>query len=78
MITLSTEMILTLQQLKRIGNKTILKLTQQIQTPISSLDQLYRFWKTLKGKDFESKTKEDLDDANRIAKRIIFNANKRE
>ncbi|RGD33377.1 DNA-processing protein DprA [Bacteroides sp. AM18-9] len=72
MITLSTEMILTLQQLKRIGNKTILKLTQQIQTPISSLDQLYRFWKTLKGKDFESKTKEDLDDANRIAKRIIF------
>ena len=40
MITLSTEMILTLQQLKRIGNKTILKLTQQIQTPISSLDQI--------------------------------------
>lgn len=78
MITLSTEMILTLLQLKRIGNKTILKLTQQIQTPISSLEQLYRFWRTLKGKDFESKTKEDLDDANRIAKRIIFNANKRE
>lgn len=72
MITLSTEMILTLLQLKRIGNKTILKLTQQIQTPISSLEQLYRFWRTLKGKDFESKTKEDLDDANRIAKRIIF------
>lgn len=43
-------MILTLQQLDGIGNKTILKIANQAPTSIGDFGQLCDFWKSLKGK----------------------------
>lgn len=75
-MALRTEYILTLQLLEGIGNKTILKIVDQISTPIESLDQLYSFWKTLKGKKFQNISEEDIIDANAAARRIIYNSEK--
>ena len=60
-MTLSTEMILTLQQLDGIGNKTILKIANQAPTSIGDFGQLCDFWKSLKGKKFESFSKRDFE-----------------
>lgn len=68
---LSSEMILTLQQLEGIGNKTIFKMTSLINTSITSLEDLYSFLKKQKGKKIEAITKDDLANANLLAKRII-------
>lgn len=73
-MALKTEYILTLQLLEGIGNKTIFKIVDQINSPIESLDELYAFWGTLKGKKFQNITSEDIFDANRAAKRIIANS----
>lgn len=71
---LTTELILTLQQLEGIGNKTIFKIAEQVKAPIVSLSELCDFWTSLKGKKFESITSYDLEEANRAAKRIINRA----
>lgn len=72
---LSHEIVLTLQQLEGIGNKTILsKIGSNVTTPISSLADLFILWPSLKGKKIESITDENLIDANRIAKKIIYQA----
>lgn len=72
---LSHEIVLTLQQLEGIGNKTILsKIGSNVTTPISSLEDLFILWSSLKGKKFESITDDNLIDANRIAKKIIYQA----
>lgn len=60
-MALSTEMILTLQQLNGIGNKTIFKIADTVKTSIQGIEQLCQFWKTLKGKKLESIDTEDLD-----------------
>lgn len=74
---LTSELIITLQQLEGIGNKTILsKIGENISTPIQSLDELYSFWKTLKGKKFNSISNYDLKEANKSAKHIIALAKK--
>ena len=69
-MTLSTEMILTLQQLDGIGNKTILKIANQAPTSIGDFGQLCDFWKSLKGKKIESFSKSDLEYAYQTALRI--------
>lgn len=72
---LTPELVITLQQLEGIGNKTILsKIGVKITSPIQTLSELYSFWKTFKGKKFESKKNFEFIEANRIAKRIIGKA----
>lgn len=66
-----SEIILTLKMLKGIGNKTILKIAQQAKGNINNIDELICFWATLKGKNFEKVTAEDLVAAHRSAIRII-------
>lgn len=73
-MALSTEYIITLQQLDGIGNKTILKIANQAIGDITSLIQLCEFWKTLKGKKIESISDDDLEQANRVAHRIMERA----
>ena len=70
-MALSTELILTLQQLDGIGNKTIFKLANQVSISICDLEQLCGFWKSLKGKKVEAISKEDLEEAYHTAQRII-------
>lgn len=70
-MALSSEIILTLQQLNGIGTKTILKIAEQSRKKIADIKDLCVLWKTLKGKKIETITSQDLIDANDIAKRII-------
>lgn len=71
---LKSEFILTLQLLDGIGNKTIFKIIDLISSPIESLEELCTFWGTLKGKKFQNISKEDIEDANLVARRIISNS----
>lgn len=71
---ISKEIILTLQQLDGIGNKTIFKIAELVKSPITSLSELCDFWSSLKGKKFESIASEDLEDAYQTANRIIKQA----
>ena len=64
-------MILTLQQLKGIGNKTIFKICESENSSISDIDEVYDVLKKQKGKKFENLVKDDIMDANSYAKRII-------
>lgn len=73
-MALKAEYILTLQLLKGIGNKTIFKIVDKISSSIDSLDELCSFWETLKGKKFQNISREDIEDANTEARRIIFNS----
>lgn len=70
-MSLSKEMILTLQQLKGIGNKTIFKICENEKSSISDVDDVYDVLKKQKGKKFENFVKEDIVEANSYAKRII-------
>lgn len=73
-MSVPSEIILTLKMLKGIGNKTILKIIQQAKNDINNLDELLRFWATLKGKTFEKVTEDDLVEAHQSAIRIISNS----
>ncbi len=73
---LTTELIITIQQLSGIGNKTIFKIVEQVKTPITSLPELCDFWSSLKGKKLEAITSNDLEEANGLARRIIDIADK--
>ena len=65
----NTELLITLQQLKGFGNKTILNLATSLD--FNSVEELYQYWGNLKGKKYSKVTKEDLASANRAANRII-------
>lgn len=72
---LTPELVITLQQLEGIGNKTILtKIGDKISSPIQNVSELSSLWKTLKGKKFESITEYEIVEANKIAKRILSKA----
>ena len=68
---IKTEYILTLKLLDGIGNKSIFKIIENIINPITSLDELLSFLKTLKGKKFLNISYDDIFEANVMAKRII-------
>ena len=70
-MTLSTKMILTLQQLDGIGNKTIFKIADSAKIPIEEIEQLCKLLKTLKGKKFESVNNEKLESAYKKALSIL-------
>lgn len=74
MAPMTTDLILTLQQLPGIGAKTIFKIVEQVKKPISTLSELETFWNTLKGKKLESITQYDLKEANDKANHIIRRA----
>lgn len=74
---LTPELIITLQQLKGIGNRTILsKIGERILTPISTLDELYSHLTTIKRKKIESISEYELIEANKSAKKIITRTEK--
>ena len=69
---LSKEMILTLQQLDGIGNKTIFnQIAKYVTNTIDHISQLCEFWKTLRGKKIQAITEYDLYKAHDVALRII-------
>lgn len=70
-MALSTEIILTLQQLDGVGHKTILKVAEAVKAPILGVEQLCQFWKTLKGKKLESIDTEELENAYKKALSIL-------
>ena len=65
------EHILTLQQLPGIGNKTIFKIIENSHSDITSVDDIYTAVKSLKGKKFQSITKDDIIEGYDSAQRII-------
>ena len=69
-MALNTEIILTLRQLKGFGTKTIINISKT-DKDISTIEKLCLFWKTLKGKRFESISSEDLYSANKAALRVL-------
>lgn len=79
-MTLKTEYILTLQQLDGIGNKTIFKIIDHIDSPINSTQDLCEFWRDLTsnkpfdGKKFQNISSYEIFEANRIARSIIATA----
>ena len=68
-MALNTELLITLQQLKGFGNKTILELSKVLSA--RTIDELCDEWHSLKGKKFAKVTKQDLCVVNRLACRII-------
>lgn len=73
---LSKDIILTLKQLQGVGNKTIFKIVQQAKQPLTSIEELCDFWKSLKGKKLESISKNDIIEAYDNAKKLIEHSEK--
>ena len=71
----STEVILTLLQLKGIGSKTIINLANKLQTPINTVDHLSQVWPSLTGKTFTKFSLEDLAQAEKEALNIMARCN---
>lgn len=74
-MVLSTEIILTLQQLEKVekkgfGTKTILNISK-CNGDMNTIDDLCLTWKTFKGKKYGSVTSADLYVANRMALKVI-------
>lgn len=70
-MALSTEIILTLQQLNGVGNKTIFKIARDVKGYISTVGQLCDFWKQLTGKKLKSITDSEIYEAHHKALQII-------
>lgn len=68
-MALNTELLITLQQVRGIGNKTILKLAKQVSA--KDIEELCDMWPTLADKRLQKVSKEDLFAANRNAYKII-------
>ena len=71
----NTEYLITLQQLKGVGNKTIFKVLGNKLAEIKSLQELFYMCKTNKGKSFVKLTYTDFEVANQKAKSIIAENN---
>ena len=68
-MALNTELLITLQQLKGIGNKTILELSKALTA--KTIDDLCEEWQSLRGRKYTKISELDLRGANQIACRII-------
>ena len=73
-MALNTELILTLKNLKGIGNKTILGIAEKAPSFIRTIEDLNLFWKKLKGKKFEKYSQEELMEAHQKALTILKEA----
>lgn len=67
----STDIILTLLQLKGIASKTIFSLAHKLRAPIYDVEQLYHAWPSLQGKTFAKFSLDDLAQATHRAQRIV-------
>lgn len=70
-MALNSKIIITLQQLKGVGTKTILKIANLVNSKIETCEDLCDFWSKQSGKQFEKHSSEDLQDAYRAAERLI-------
>ena len=68
-MALNTELLITLQQLKGFGNKTILESSKVLTA--KTIDDLCEEWRSLKGKKYAKVKEYDLRRANQLACRII-------
>lgn len=73
-MALNTELILTLKNLKGIGNKTILGIAEKAPSFIRTIEDLNLFWEKLKGKKFEKYSQEELMEAHQKALTILKEA----
>lgn len=62
-MALNSKIIITLQQLKGIGTKTILKIANTVNQKIETYGDLCDFWLKQSGKLYEKHSAEDLSDA---------------
>lgn len=74
-MALSAELLLTLQQLKGVGPKTIFEIAKSVGNNIASINDLCDYWGrfSVKGKKLGRITKDDLIEANEMAIRTINN-----
>ena len=70
-MAIKSKIIITLQQLKGVGTKTILKLANSIDYDISTYEELHTYWNKQSGKLFEKHSGDDLYVAYKAAERII-------
>lgn len=70
-MALNSELILTLQNVKGIGAKSVLEIAELFGDRVQDIDDLCQYWGTLKKKKYEKVTTDDLADAHRIALKII-------
>lgn len=68
-MALNTELLITLQMLPNIGNKTILKFAQSVNT--NSIEDLSEYIRAIKKGRFAGIDNETLSQANRAAHRIM-------
>lgn len=68
-MALNTELLITLQLVKGLGNKTILGVAKNMEA--TTIMELCNSWKELKGSRFEKITTDELLEANKVALRII-------
>lgn len=75
---ITTELVIALQQLEGIGNKTITKIVENINptNPLYTLEDLINFWPSMKGKKFESIQKYQLALALKKAQHILEESNR--
>lgn len=71
MSAFSPEIIITLLQLEGVGKKTILGLADMIDHDIENIEDLCKFWPSLKGKKFEKIDSDDIYTAHSVARRIL-------
>lgn len=70
-MALNSKIIITLKQLKGVGNKTILKIANTVNQKIETYEDLRDFWLKQSGKLYEKHNAEDLSDAYKKAERLI-------
>lgn len=68
-MALNTELLITLQLVKGLGNKTILGVAKNMEA--TTIMELCNSWEKLKGSRFEKITTDELLEANKVALRII-------
>lgn len=68
-MALNTELLITLQLVKGLGNKTILGVAKNMEA--TTIMELCNSWKKIKGSRFEKITTDELLEANKVALRII-------
>lgn len=73
---LSKELIITIQQLAGIGNKTIMKLVDSMENSLYTLEDLINYWPLIKGKKFEAINSDDIKEAYRKAEHLMDKAEK--
>ncbi len=73
-MVLNRELILTLQNLKGVGSKSVFETVEIFGGKVHNIDDLCNFWGTLKKKKYKKYTLDDIKSAHHTARRIIEEA----